>query len=113
MVTKLDVLTGLDTIKVCTGYRGEDGAEFDHFPYHQSVLHHATGDYVELPGWSEDITEVASEDDLPENARAYLNFVEDFIGVPVVLIGVGAGREQTIWTAAGQDTVPGRAVVAG
>ena len=112
VVTKLDVLTGLDTIKVCTRYRGEDGAEFDHFPYHQSVLHHATGEYVELPGWSEDIGDVASEDDLPENARAYLAFVEEFIGVPVVMIGVGPGREQTIWTAAGRETVPGRAVPA-
>jgi adenylosuccinate synthase len=112
VVTKLDVLTSLDAIKVCTGYRGQDGAEFDHFPYHQSVLHHATGEYVELPGWSEDVSDVTSEEDLPENARAYLKFLEDFVGVPVVMIGVGAGREQTIWTAAGQETVPGRAVVA-
>jgi len=112
VVTKLDVLTGLDTIKVCTRYRGEDGAEFDHFPYHQSVLHHAKGEYVELPGWSEDIGEARSEDDLPENARSYLAFVEEFLGVPVVMIGVGAGREQTVWTAAGLETVPGKAVAA-
>jgi adenylosuccinate synthase len=108
VVTKLDVLTGLDTIKVCTRYRGEDGAEFDHFPYHQSVLHHATGEYVELPGWSEDIGEARSEDELPENARSYLAFVEEFLGVPVVMIGVGPGREQTIWTATGRETVPGK-----
>jgi adenylosuccinate synthase len=112
VVTKLDVLTGLETIKVCTRYRGEDGAEFDHFPYHQSVLHHATGEYVELPGWSEDIGEVRSEEELPENARAYLAFVEEFIGVPVVMIGVGPGREQTVWTTAGRETVPGQAVTA-
>ncbi|HEX7940709.1 MAG TPA: adenylosuccinate synthase [Gemmatimonadaceae bacterium] len=112
VVTKLDVLTGLDTIKVCTRYRGEDGAEFDHFPYHQSVLHHATGEYVELPGWSEEIGEARSEDDLPENARRYLAFVEEFLGVPVVMIGVGPGREQTVWTAAGRETVPGQAVTA-
>src|ERR687889_1577048 len=72
VVTKLDVLTGLETIKVCTRYRGEDGAEFDHFPYHQSVLHHTVGEYVELPGWSEDIGEARSEDELPDNARRYL-----------------------------------------
>src|SRR5438309_3342864 len=89
VVTKLDVLTGLDTIKACTGYRGEDGAEFDHFPYHQSVLHHARGSYVELPGWSEPIGDAASEEDLPENARRYLAFVEELVGVPIVLIGVG------------------------
>jgi adenylosuccinate synthase len=113
VITKLDVLTGLDTIKVCTSYRGEDGAEFDHFPYHQSVLHHATGDYVELPGWTEDIGEARDEGDLPQNARDYLAFVERFVGVPVTLVGVGPGREQTIWTAAGRETVPGRAVLTG
>jgi adenylosuccinate synthase len=112
VVTKLDVLTGLETIKVCTRYRGEDGAEFDHFPYHQSVLHHTVGEYVDLPGWSEDIGEVRSEDDLPENARRYLAFVEEFIGVPVVMVGVGPGREQTVWTPAGRETVPGRAISA-
>jgi adenylosuccinate synthase len=112
VVTKLDVLTGLETIKVCTRYRGEDGAEFDHFPYHQSVLHHTVGEYVDLPGWREDIGEVRTEDDLPENARRYLAFVEEFIGVPVVMIGVGPGREQTVWTPAGRETVPGKAVAA-
>jgi len=112
VVTKLDVLTGLETIKVCTRYRGEDGAEFDHFPYHQSVLHHTVGEYVELPGWSEDIGEARSEDELPQNARDYLAFVEDFIGVPVVMVGVGPGREQTVWTAAGRETVPGKSVAA-
>jgi adenylosuccinate synthase len=110
VVTKLDVLTGLDTIKVCTRYRGEDGAEFDHFPYHQSVLHHTVGEYVELPGWSEDIGEARSPEELPDNARDYLAFVEEFIGVPVVMIGVGPGREQTVWTAAGRETTPGKAV---
>jgi len=112
VVTKLDVLTGLETIKVCTRYRGEDGAEFDHFPYHQSVLHHTVGEYVELPGWSEDIGEARSVEELPENARSYLAFVEEFIGVPVVMIGVGPGREQTVWTAAGRATVPGKASAA-
>jgi adenylosuccinate synthase len=113
VLTKLDVLTGLDTIKVCTSYLGEDGAEFDHFPYHQSVLHHTHGAYEELPGWSEPIGEATSEDELPENARRYLAFVEEFVGVPIVLIGVGAGREQTIWTGAGRETAPGRAVLTG
>src|SRR6478735_9127203 len=53
-VTKLDVLTGLDRISVATRYRGEDEAIFETYPYHQSVLHHASGDYEQLPGWSED-----------------------------------------------------------
>jgi adenylosuccinate synthase len=113
VVTKLDVLSGLDTIKVCVRYRGEDGAEFDTFPYHQTVLHHATGDYVELPGWSEDISDARSEEELPENARAYLRYMEEAIGVPIVLISVGPGREQTMWTEAGLATAPGQTVATG
>jgi adenylosuccinate synthase len=100
-VTKLDVLSGLETIRVCTRYRGAEGAEFDHFPYHQTVLHHATGEYVELPGWSEDLSELRSEEELPAAARDYLQFVADFVRVPVALIGVGPARDQIIWTAAG------------
>ena len=98
VITKLDVLSGFDRIQVCTRYRGEEEATFDAFPYHQSVLHHAVGDYEELPGWSEDISEVRSEHDLPTAARDYLRFIADFIGVPVVLVGVGPGREQIVWT---------------
>jgi adenylosuccinate synthase len=112
-VTKLDVLSGLERIKVCTRYRGEDGAEFATFPYHQSVLHHVTGEYVELPGWSEDISDARSEEELPENARAYLRYIEEFVGVPIVLVSVGPGREQTIWTAVGRETIPGQAAVTG
>ena len=97
-VTKLDVLTGQEQIRVATRYRGEDEAVFETYPYHQSVLHHATGDYEELPGWSEDITECRSESDLPQAAREYLEFIAEFTGVPVALIGVGPGREQVIWT---------------
>src|SRR5947199_8436069 len=54
-VTKLDVLTGIDPICVCTRYRGAEGARFDNFPYHQTVLHHSVGEYDELPGWTEDL----------------------------------------------------------
>src|SRR6478672_4668554 len=97
-VTKLDVLTGIDRLNVATRYRGADEAVFETYPYHQSVLHHAHGDYVELPGWSEDITEARSKSDLPQTAREYLDFVAEFTGVPVALIGVGPGREQVIWT---------------
>jgi adenylosuccinate synthase len=100
-VTKLDVLSGLERIRVCTRYRGPEGAEFDHFPYHQTVLHHACGDYIELPGWSEDLSECREESELPQNARDYLEFIADFINVPVALIGVGPGRDQVVWTPAG------------
>jgi adenylosuccinate synthase len=96
-ITKLDVLSGLDSIKVAVRYRGLEGAEFDHFPYHQSVLHHARGEYEELPGWSGDLGECRSEADLPANARAYLEYVSAAVGVPVALVGVGPGREQVVW----------------
>jgi adenylosuccinate synthase len=97
---------------VCTSYSGEDGAVFDHFPYHQSVLHHAVGEYTQLESWSEDLGECRSEDDLPQAARDYLAFIADFIGVPVAMVGVGPGREQTIWTAAGDETIVARAAAA-
>jgi adenylosuccinate synthase len=100
-VMKLDVLSGFETLKVCTKYRGAEGAEFDDFPYHQTVLHHTRGDYVELPGWSEDITECREESELPAAARDYLQFMSEFVGVPIALIGVGPGRDQVIWTQAG------------
>ena len=88
-------------IKVCTRYRGEEGAEFDHFPFHQTVLHHVAGGYEELPGWSEDISECRSEDELPENARQYLQFISDYVKVPIGLISVGPARDQVVWTKAG------------
>jgi adenylosuccinate synthase len=108
-VTKLDVLSGLDRILVCTGYRGEEGATFDHFPYHQTVLHHAVGEYVELDGWAADIGECRDESDLPLAAREYLAFIEDSVGVPVTLVGVGPAPEQTVWTAAGAQTLVAQA----
>ncbi len=106
-ITKLDVLSGLSTIKVCTGYRGAEGAEFDDFPYHQTVLHHARAELTEVPGWSEDLGECTSLSDLPKAAADYLELIEDEIGVPIALIGVGPGREQVIWTEAGRATLLG------
>jgi adenylosuccinate synthase len=100
-VTKLDVLSGLERIYVCTRYRGAEGAEFDHFPYHQSVLHHARAEYEELPGWREELADCRTQADLPAAARDYLAFVSDYVGVPIALVGVGPGRDEVIWTGAG------------
>jgi adenylosuccinate synthase len=100
------VLAGFDPIRACVRYRNDEGAEFDHFPYHQTVLHHAAGEYIEMPGFTEDLTECRSEADLPEAARDYLRFVADFVGVPIVLVGVGPGREQVIW----MDAAEGMAI---
>ena len=109
-ITKLDVLTGLGALRVCTAYRGAEEARFVNYPYHQTVLHQATGEYEELPGWDEDISEAREEADLPQAARDYLAFLADFIGVPIALVGVGPGREQVIWTEAGRATAAGRRV---
>src|SRR3712207_4101221 len=87
-VTKLDVLSGRDELPVCTRYRGAEGAEFERFPYHQSVLHHVQPIYEHLRGWHEDITECRTEADLPDAAREYLAYIAEFVGVPVVLAGV-------------------------
>ena len=108
-ITKLDVLAGLERLMVCTRYRGEEGAVFDHFPYHQSVLHHATADYVELPGFSEEVSDCRTETELPQAARDYLAFIEDHVGVPITLIGVGPARDQVIWTEAAERTLIGGA----
>jgi adenylosuccinate synthase len=104
VVTKLDVLSGLDRIQVCTSYRGADGAVFDHFPYHQTVLHHTVAELTELRGWKEDLGECRAFSDLPEAAREYLEFIADHVGAPVTLVGVGPGREQVVWTEAGLQT---------
>jgi adenylosuccinate synthase len=112
-VTKLDVLSGLGALRVCTNYRSANGATFDHFPYHQSVLHHAGGVYEELPGWDEDITECRSEEELPQAARDYLAYVANFVGVPIALISIGPNRDQIIWTDVGRQTAPAqRAAIA-
>lgn len=108
-VTKLDVLSGHESIPVCVRYRGAEGAEFDDFPYHQTVLHHARGEYVELAGWDEDLRGCRDEGDLPPAARDYLRFIADFVRVPVVLVGVGPSREQVVWARASEDTAGGRA----
>jgi adenylosuccinate synthase len=107
VITKLDVLSGLDRIQVCTGYRGADGAEFEDFPYHQTVLHHTTAELTELGGWKENLGECRSVSDLPTGAREYLDFIGEQTGVPVAMIGVGPGREQIVWTDAGRATLIG------
>jgi len=108
VVTKLDVLSGLDRIQVCTSYKGAEGATFDDFPYHQTVLHHTTAGLTELPGWKANLGECRTFSDLPEGAREYLDFISEHVGAPITLVGVGPGREQTIWTDAGMRTLLAR-----
>lgn len=97
-LTKLDVLAGVGPIKICTRYRHPDGAVFDDFPYHQSIIHSAEPEYEEVPGFDEEIGECRSLEELPQAARDYLDLIADRTGVPVALVGVGPGRDQIIWT---------------
>jgi adenylosuccinate synthase len=96
-ITKLDVLSGIGPLRVAVRYRSKEGAVLDTFPYHQSILHSATPEYEELPGFDLDLTACRSAEDLPQEARDYLGFIADFVGVPVKLVGVGPDREQVIW----------------
>ncbi|HEV2723405.1 MAG TPA: adenylosuccinate synthase [Thermoleophilaceae bacterium] len=98
VITKLDVLTGIDPLRVAVGYVGPEGARFRNFPYHQSVLHAARGETVDLPGWREDISQARELGDLPPAARGYIDFIEESLGIPVVMVGVGPGRDEIIWT---------------
>ncbi len=94
-LTKLDVLTGYETIPVCVAYE-VDGVRTPEMPLDQTGFHHAVPVYEELPGWSEDITGVRSFDDLPANAQAYVKRLEEVSRCRISSIGVGAGREATI-----------------
>jgi adenylosuccinate synthase len=96
-ITKLDVLSGLDPLRVAVRYRSREGALLDRFPYHQSILHSAEAEYEELPGFDADLGDCRSESDLPSQARDYLDFIADFVDVPIRLVGVGPGREQGVW----------------
>ncbi|MFM7224008.1 MAG: adenylosuccinate synthase [Actinomycetota bacterium] len=95
-LTKLDVLSPLTELKVCVGYETPDGTRYDHVPYHQSVVHKVRPIYETLPGWGDEIETAGRLEDLPDAARAYVAFVEEFVGVPVTIVGVGPAREQTI-----------------
>ena len=91
----LDVLSGLDEVKVCTGYRsgGSSGARFSPDAYDLSRVEPV---FTSLPGWKEDISKARKRSDLPEGARAYVEFIERTIGVPADFVSVGPDREQTI-----------------
>jgi adenylosuccinate synthase len=96
-ITKLDVLAGLGSLRVCTRYRHEEGAVFEDFPYHQSILHSSQPVYEELPGFEDEIGACRTRSDLPAAALDYIAFIAEAIGVPVKLVSVGPGRDQVIW----------------
>ncbi len=95
VLTKLDILSGLDEIPVCVAY-ALDGRRVDDFPTELSALARCRPVYETLPGWAEDVTSARRPADLPANARGYVDFVAAAAGVPVRFVSVGPGREQFI-----------------
>jgi len=94
-LTRLDILTGLSELKVCVAY-SYNGEQLKEFPTSFKVLEKCEPVYETLPGWTEDISGVRSYDDLPENAKSYIKKLEEATGVPLAILSVGPGREQTI-----------------
>jgi adenylosuccinate synthase len=95
-ITKLDVLSGLETLRLAVRYRSREGAVLDRFPYHQSILHSVEPEYEEMPGFEADIGDCRSPSDLPTPARDFLSYIAESVGVPIRLVGVGPGREQVV-----------------
>ena len=94
-IAKLDVLDQLEVIRVCVAYE-DDGERLHQLPYHQSVLHRVTPVYEDLPGWGVDISGMTERSQLPPEADAYLSFVEQQVGVPIGMVGVGPDRHQVL-----------------
>lgn len=94
-ITKLDILSAFDTIKVAVGYTSL-GERYDHFPRQQRVLYNCTPIYEEFPGWKVDITGCRAFEDLPKEAQDYIEYIEESAGVPVGWISVGPERQQLI-----------------
>ena len=94
-ITKLDVLSGLDEIKLCVGYKNGDEVIAD-YPYQQSILYNAQPVYETFEGWEEDITSIKNFEELPQNAKKYINAIENFIEIPITFISVGPERNQNI-----------------
>jgi adenylosuccinate synthase len=94
-LTKLDILSAFDTVKLATAYVSDEDLH-EHFPDRQSVLYHCQPVYEELPGWGEDITGVRTYSDLPEEARAYIEFIQEAVSAPIGWVSVGPERSQLI-----------------
>ncbi len=94
-ITKLDVLDGLETVKVCTGYRYKNDL-LTEFPNTLNILKECEPVYEELPGWSEDISGIKEFDDFPENTKNYLRRIEELTKTPIRIVSVGPDREETI-----------------
>ncbi len=95
-ITKLDVLTGLNSVKLCIGYEYQ-GKRIESAPAKLSVLNQCSPVYEEMDGWSDDISGARNIEELPESARAYIRRIEEFVGIPVSIVSVGSERQDTIF----------------
>ncbi len=93
VITKLDVLSAFDHIKVCVAYEYEN-ERYDEFPPNQTIFNKCRPVFEELPGWKEDISSARSVDDLPKEARAFLDALEGLVGTPISWASVGPGRDE-------------------
>ncbi|KIL36299.1 adenylosuccinate synthetase [Cohnella kolymensis] len=93
-LNSLDVLTGLETVKICTAYRFR-GELMEHYPANLKLLEECEAVYEELPGWSEDISGAKTLADLPANTRKFVERVSELTGIPIAIFSVGRNREQT------------------
>ncbi|MGN7457165.1 adenylosuccinate synthase [Paenibacillus pasadenensis] len=93
-LNSLDVMTGLETVKICTGYKLR-GEIIEHYPASLKLLSECEAVYEELPGWNEDISGAKTLDDLPANTRRYVERVSELTGIPIAIFSVGRNREQT------------------
>jgi len=91
----VDVLSGFDTLKICTGYKYGDEI-IEHYPANLSVLEKCEPIYEEMPGWTEDLTNATSYDDLPDACKNYIKRIEELVGVPAKIVSIGPKRSQTI-----------------
>ena len=95
-LTKLDVLSGLKTLKIATGYKFK-GESLPSFPADLKILENVEIEYEEMPGWEEDISEISNFEDLPENAQKYVKRIEEILECPIKFIGVGADRKAMLF----------------
>jgi adenylosuccinate synthase len=95
----LDVLSGFEELKLCTGYRLPDGTMTDRFLPDGEGLARVEAVYETLPGWSEELDEATERQRLPVNARRYLDRIEEYVGVPIEIVSVGPERRQTLESA--------------
>ncbi|HRT27251.1 MAG TPA: adenylosuccinate synthase [Syntrophales bacterium] len=95
-ITKLDVLTGIEKLKICVKYRSPQGEYTDSVPSNLKELSQCVPVFEEMDGWTEDMSKARRLQDMPVKARKYLDRVEELFGVPIILVSVGADREETV-----------------